>query len=568
MSNILTEEEQDLVSSHQSLTPEFTSEQDEYTSEEPLTPIPTRTNSFFDDKDSKDSLLLFNERNVLSSERQTCRSTTPLTKTNVIVSIEKETRWCQRCGTIKTPRWRRGPAGLATLCNACHLRWKARGRPMEGYSSDVFPPPYYNASSLKRNGQHKQTNNTKKQKTTNFVTKTKSIVSKGNKKSLVLNTKPGNDNKENATVSSDKSTIIQPGICCSNCHTTQTPLWRKGSLGLRTLCNACGLKYAKKLDLSLVVKEPKNANTSISKKGLNDILIHHKKEYIQHGLYYDKTRKGSNGLQKAQFSFPLPMHQGEFIISKQIDFKLPADILQEQKLGMIKGITDNRPPFFTRIRSNIFVERKPQTGHYEAAICQCVPPSSPDQVGCGEDCINRMLFYECEPKYCPCGERCSNQRFQRKEKIKGLQVFQTENRGWGLRTLIDIKKGELVTEYRGEVISQELCEERMSTFYANAKNFYFLDYSNGEVIDACTKGTEARFINHSCDPNCHIEKWSLRGESHFGVFASKDIKANSELFYDYNFSTFNGSVKSQQPCYCESKSCRGTIGKKASNRAR
>lgn len=55
---------------------------------------------------------------------------------------------------------------------------------------------------------------------------------------------------------------------------------------------------------------------------------------------------------------------------------------------------------------------------------------------------------------------------------------------------------------------------------------------------------------------------SRKGESHFGVFASQDIPAKSELFYDYNFSTFNGSVESQQICYCGSKSCRGTIGKK------
>ncbi|KAI7906434.1 uncharacterized protein BX663DRAFT_427608 [Cokeromyces recurvatus] len=320
------------------------------------------------------------------------------------------------------------------------------------------------------------------------------------------------------------------------------------------LCNACGLKQAKK--------------SYASKKGHDHVLIHNKKEYIRHGLYYDKTRTRKNVSVISRFLFPLPIHQGEFIISKQVDFKLPADILQERKLGLIRGIVENKPPFFTRIRSNIFVERKPQIGHHEAAICQCTPPSHPNQMGCGEDCINRMLFYECEPKYCPCGEQCSNRRFQRKEKIKGLQVFRTESRGWGLRTLIDIKKGELIIEYRGEVISQELCEERMSTVYANANNFYFLDYSNGEVIDACTKGTEARFINHSCDPNCHIEKWSLRGESHFGIFASKDIKANSELFYDYNFSTFNGSVESQQPCYCGSEHCRGTIGKKLSTRMR
>lgn len=85
--------------------------------------------------------------------------------------------------------------------------------------------------------------------------------------------------------------------------------------------------------------------------------------------------------------------------------------------------------------------------------------------------------------------------------------LQTRERGWGLRTLVDIKKGTLITEYRGEVISQQTCEERMRTVYKDQKNFYFFDYRNGEVLDASTKGSDARFINHSCEPNCHIEKW-------------------------------------------------------------
>jgi hypothetical protein len=55
---------------------------------------------------------------------------------------------------------------------------------------------------------------------------------------------------------------------------------------------------------------------------------------------------------------------------------------------------------------------------------------------------------------------------------------------------------------------------------------------------------------------------SCRGESNFGVFASKNISAKSELFYDYNFSTFNGSVESHQQCHCASKNCRGLIGRK------
>lgn len=241
--------------------------------------------------------------------------------------------------------------------------------------------------------------------------------------------------------------------------------------------------------------------TAQSKKAIDMSLLRNKKEYIKHGLYYDKTRVQS----KQSFSIPLPMHLGDFLITKEKEFELSPDIHQERELGLINGLMSNRQPFFTRIRANIFVERKPSRAE-EDIICQCVRPAE-GEMGCGDDCINRMLFYECNPNCCPCGDQCSNRRFQRKEQTKKLQVFQTKSRGWGLRTLVDIKKGDLVIEYRGEIISHQLCEERMCTTYVNEKNFYFLEYCNGEVIDACTKGTEARFINHSCDPNCHIEKW-------------------------------------------------------------
>lgn len=82
-----------------------------------------------------------------------------------------------------------------------------------------------------------------------------------------------------------------------------------------------------------------------------------------------------------------------------------------------------------------------------------------------------------------------------------------QGRGWGLRTLVDIPKGQLITEYCGEIITQDMCDQRMRTTYKNKQNFYFLEYSPGLVIDAGIKGSQARFINHSCEPNCHIEKW-------------------------------------------------------------
>lgn len=57
--------------------------------------------------------------------------------------------------------------------------------------------------------------------------------------------------------------------------------------------------------------------------------------------------------------------------------------------------------------------------------------------------------------------------------------------------------------------------------------------SSSEVIDATLKGGPARFINHSCEPNCATQKWMVRGEEHVGIFAIKMIPPGTEITYDY-----------------------------------
>lgn len=59
------------------------------------------------------------------------------------------------------------------------------------------------------------------------------------------------------------------------------------------------------------------------------------------------------------------------------------------------------------------------------------------------DCLNRMLMYECYSSVCQCGEKCYNQRFQRREYLDCIS-FKTEGRGWGLRINVDIKKVEIL----------------------------------------------------------------------------------------------------------------------------
>ena len=57
--------------------------------------------------------------------------------------------------------------------------------------------------------------------------------------------------------------------------------------------------------------------------------------------------------------------------------------------------------------------------------------------------------------------------------------------------------------------------------------------NNQEVIDPTSKGNLARFINHSCQPNCITEKWNVLGEVCIGIFANRDINEDEELTFDY-----------------------------------
>jgi [histone H3]-lysine4 N-trimethyltransferase ASH1L len=61
-----------------------------------------------------------------------------------------------------------------------------------------------------------------------------------------------------------------------------------------------------------------------------------------------------------------------------------------------------------------------------------------------------------------------------------------------------------------------------------------MEFHHSLIIDA-TRGSICRFVNHSCDPNCRIEKWIVDGEPRMALFAEKAIMTGDELTYDYNF---------------------------------
>ncbi|XP_066193931.1 histone-lysine N-methyltransferase ASH1L isoform X2 [Sylvia atricapilla] len=298
-----------------------------------------------------------------------------------------------------------------------------------------------------------------------------------------------------------------------------------------------------------------------------------KKKYQKAGLYSDvyKTADPKSRLiqlkkEKLEYTpgehehglFPAPIHVGKYLRQKRIDFQLPYDILWQWKHNQLYKKPD--VPLYKKIRSNVYVDVKPLSG-YEATTCNCKKPEDDSGKGCVEDCLNRMIFAECSPNTCPCGEQCCNQRIQRHEWVQCLERFRAEEKGWGIRTKEPLKAGQFIIEYLGEVVSEQEFRNRMIEQYHNHSDHYCLNLDSGMVIDSYRMGNEARFINHSCNPNCEMQKWSVNGVYRIGLYALKDMPAGTELTYDYNFHSFN--VEKQQLCKCGFDKCRGIIGGKS-----
>ncbi|XP_059499070.1 histone-lysine N-methyltransferase ASH1L isoform X3 [Stegostoma tigrinum] len=295
-----------------------------------------------------------------------------------------------------------------------------------------------------------------------------------------------------------------------------------------------------------------------------------KKKYQKAGLYSDvykvpdpKSRLILVKKEKLEYIpgehdyglFPAPIHVGKYLRQKRIDFQLPYDILWQWKHNQLYKKPD--VPLYKKIRSNVFVDVKPLSG-CEPTTCNCKRPVDPTEKSCMEDCLNRMIFAECAPNTCPCDEHCCNQRIQRHEWVQCLERFRAEGKGWGIRTKEALKAGQFIIEYLGEVVSEQEFRNRMIEQYQNHNDHYCLNLDSGMVIDSYRMGNEARFINHSCSPNCEMQKWSVNGVYRIGLFALKDVMAGTELTYDYNFHAFN--LEKQQICKCGAEKCRGIIG--------
>lgn len=139
-------------------------------------------------------------------------------------------------------------------------------------------------------------------------------------------------------------------------------------------------------------------------------------------------------------------------------------------------------------------------------------------------------------------------------------MIKTEKKGYGLRADTDLSPNDFIFEYIGEVINEVQFRRRMIQYdEEGVKHFYFMSLTKGEFVDATKMGNLGRFCNHSCNPNCYVDKWVVGDKLRMGIFAERKIKAGEELVFNYNVDRYGANP---QPCYCAEPNCTGFIGGK------
>jgi SET domain-containing protein len=134
--------------------------------------------------------------------------------------------------------------------------------------------------------------------------------------------------------------------------------------------------------------------------------------------------------------------------------------------------------------------------------------------------------------------------------------------GRGVFALTDIPKRTRLIEYTGERMSHEEADDRYGDLHDGSSHTMLFAATDDVVIDATQRGSSARWINHSCAPNCE----AIEDKGRVFIETRRAIRAGEELAYDYELiveERHTAKLKREHACYCGARRCRGTmLGKK------
>lgn len=138
----------------------------------------------------------------------------------------------------------------------------------------------------------------------------------------------------------------------------------------------------------------------------------------------------------------------------------------------------------------------------------------------------------------------------RRSKLHGNGVFAARK----------IPAGTRIIEYGGARISAKEADRRHPTNPDDPFHTFFFALSSGRVIDGGDQGNDARWINHSCQPNCEAQE-GKHGKRVY-IVALQDIPRGTELSYDYGLvldGRITKALKEGYRCLCGTPPCRGTM---------
>jgi len=144
-------------------------------------------------------------------------------------------------------------------------------------------------------------------------------------------------------------------------------------------------------------------------------------------------------------------------------------------------------------------------------------------------------------------------------KRKSYEVRRSAIHGRGVFAIDAIARGERIIEYKGQRCSWDEAMERPDSDPDDPAHTFLFELEDGRVIDARVRGNAARWINHSCAPNC------ITFEDDNGrvfIEARRAIKPGEELSYDYRLIVDGRMSKKEREsyaCRCGKRSCRGTL---------
>ncbi|KAM9434713.1 histone-lysine N-methyltransferase 2B isoform 2-T2 [Clarias gariepinus] len=145
-------------------------------------------------------------------------------------------------------------------------------------------------------------------------------------------------------------------------------------------------------------------------------------------------------------------------------------------------------------------------------------------------------------------------RHIKKTSKEAVGVYRSAIHGRGLFCKRNIEAGEMVIEYAGNVIRAVLTDKREDYYSSKGIGCYMFRIDDFDVVDATVHGNAARFINHSCEPNCYSRVINVEGQKHIVIFALRKIYRGEELTYDYKFPIEDASNKLH--CNCGARRCR------------